>query len=176
MCGDGHAKPLGDRTMEEMTFGSRFQAAAAKAYVFATSMVSETLPPDLRINLALNSSYDGDPLKSDEVVFPNDSDRDSESLVRLTIIDAAKELWRDQRVPEWIDLAVEDCTSELTIIRALCCGRFTKEESNLYHVAEGYPPFHVTGPWLPPGWDSVEKDGRFSIKGQAQRAAQDYRN
>jgi len=158
--------------MEEMTFGSRFQAAAAKAYVFATSMVSETLPPDLRINLVLNSSYDGNPLEPDEVVYPQDSERDRKTLERLTILDASRELCRDERIPEWIDVSVTDCTSDLTIIRALCCGRFTKEESSLYHVAEGYPPFHVVSPVLPPGWDSVEEKGRFSIKWQAQRAAQ----
>ena len=157
--------------MKEMTFGSRFQAAAAKAYVYATSMVSETLPPDLRISLVLNSSYDGNALESDEVVYPQDSKRDRKSLEQLTILDASQELWRDGGVPEWINLSVTDCTSDLTIIRALCCGRFTKDESNLYHIGEGYPPFHVLSPVLPPEWDSVEEHGRFSIKWDAEHAA-----
>ncbi|MEQ8789523.1 MAG: hypothetical protein RIC55_24730 [Pirellulaceae bacterium] len=150
--------------MDKITFGSRFQAAAAKAYVYATSMISEALPPNLRVNLHLNSSYEGNPLDSHEVVYPADSERNQDSLQALEIVDAASELWRDNRVPEWIDLSVIDCTDELTIIRALCCGRFTDDESRLYHIQEGYPPFHVLSPVLPPNWRSVEDDGRFSLR------------
>ena len=101
--------PLGDRRyMDKTTFGSRFQAAVAKAYVYATSMVAEPLPPVLRVNLSLNASYDGNPLEPGEVVFPEDSDLDAASLLQLTVEEPARILWRDELVPEWIDVNVVD--------------------------------------------------------------------
>jgi len=42
----------------------------------------------------------------------------------------------------------------------LSCGRFTANESLLYHEHEGRPPIHVVGPSLPPDWQEGE---RFSL-------------
>jgi hypothetical protein len=69
------------------------------------------------------------------------------------------ELWRDGRIPEWINLSVVGETGAATLIEVVCCGRFTGDDTRLYHAAEGAPPFHVLGPALPPRHDG----GRFSI-------------
>ena len=74
----------------------------------------------------------------------------------LAVVD---ELWRDGRVPEWMDLSVVDVAQGSTVLEALCCGRFTDDETLLYHKTEGAPPFHVTSPALPPNHDG----GRFSL-------------
>lgn len=150
--------------MDETTFGSRFKASVANAYVYATSMVAEPLPPILRVNLSLNASYDGIPLEPGEVVFPEDSHRDPGSLLQLTVEEAARILWRDELVPEWIDVNVVDVDESFTVLQTLCCGRFTRAAEHLYHATEGYPPFHVLSPELPPGWESVDESGRFSIR------------
>lgn len=69
-------------------------------------------------------------------------------------------LWRDGLVPEWINLSVISEQSTYTLIEVLACGRFTDNEKLLYHINEGYPPFHVLGPTLPP----LHENGvRFSI-------------
>lgn len=111
--------------------------------------------------LRLNSSYDGNPLVGDEVVFPADSAFErAEALATCDEQQVVAELWRDGRVPEWIDVAVMGETGTATLLQLLCCGRFTAQDDLLYHVREGRPPFHVTGPALPVD----HEDGRkFSI-------------
>jgi hypothetical protein len=109
------------------------------------------------------------------VIFPEDSDREPASLLQLTVEEAARILWRDELVPEWIDVNVVDVDDDSTILQALCCGRFTKVAEHLYHVAEGYPPFHVLSPVLPPDWESVEENGRFSIRWQQRTKQQNRR-
>lgn len=100
----------------------------------------------------LNASYDGKPLHPDEVVFPDDAERFSRAGLKgvdaTTVIDL---LFRDGMVPEWINLTVTHEHGGRTFVEALCCGRFTANEALLYHAREGYPPFHVLGPSIPPG-------------------------
>jgi hypothetical protein len=72
-------------------------------------------------------------------------------------------LWRDGHVPQWINVAVLTETGTETIVELLCCGRFTADETRLYPVDEGRPPFHVLSPMLPPSYDG----GRFSIHHRA---------
>jgi hypothetical protein len=74
------------------------------------------------------------------------------------------ELWRDGRVPEWINLSVAGETGAATVIEVVCCGRFTDDDTRLYHDREGAPPFHVLGPALPPQHDG----SRFSIHRRAE--------
>jgi hypothetical protein len=50
-----------------------------------------------------------------------------------------------------------------TNFELLCCGRFTVTGEYLYHKVEGYPPFHVLRPNLPPNWESVDESGKFDL-------------
>jgi hypothetical protein len=74
------------------------------------------------------------------------------------------ELWRDGHVPEWINVAVVSETGTATVIEVVCCGRFTNDDSRLYHSQEGAPPFHVLGPALPPRHNGTP----FSIHTRAE--------
>src|SRR4029079_19531467 len=49
---------------------------------------------------------------------------------------------------------------DASLLQLMCCGRFTADEGLLYHAREGCPPFHVTGPVLPVGYEDGQK---FSI-------------
>jgi hypothetical protein len=118
----------------------------------------------MTFRVLLNQSVDDiAPLRAPEVVFPQDS-RPARGRARALRACGAptvvEELWRDGRVPEWVDLGVADVRRGSTVIEMLCCGRFTDDESLLYHRAEGWPPFHVTSPVLPP--DHV--GGRFTLR------------
>jgi hypothetical protein len=147
--------------MDRELFARRLHDAAAAARDFARRYVEETLPDELRFRVRLNSSYDGNPLVKDEVVFPHDSGYEKANELKdcseQQVLDL---LWRDRCVPEWIDLSVIGQTGAATLIEVLSCGRFTADEGLLYHAHEGRPPFHVVGPALPPEW---KEDERFSI-------------
>ncbi len=147
--------------MDRELFARRLHDAAVAARDFARRYVEETLPDELRFRVRLNSSYDGNPLVGDEVVFPRESGYEKanelEDCSEQQVLDL---LWRDKRVPEWINLSVIGESGAATLVEVLSCGRFTADEGCLYHVREGRPPFHVLGPALPPEWKEGE---RFSI-------------
>lgn len=58
-------------------------------------------------------------------------------------------LWRDHRVPEWIDISVWEADMHLTHFDLMCCGRFTAESHRLYYNWTDVPPFGVKGPAYP---------------------------
>jgi hypothetical protein len=108
----------------------------------------------------LNQSYDeSSPPIYDR--FPEDSS--PERARQLHFCDegvALAAMWRDGKVPQWADLSVIGEQYGATLIEVLVCGRFTSDESTLYHAREGIPPFHSVGPTLPPSW---ERGTRFSV-------------
>jgi len=151
--------------VDREVFVARFLAAAHCARDYASGMVLEVLPEAMRFRVLLNQSNDDIvPLRPGEVVFPQDSGRIRalHACDARTVVD---ELWRDGRVPEWVDLSVVDVRRKSTAVEMLCCGRFTDDESLLYHHAEGRPPFHVTSPSLPPDYDGR----RFSLHWMRRR-------
>lgn len=153
--------------MERELFERRLREAATVARDFARKFIEEPLPDPILFRLRLNSSYDDNARVGDEIVFPDDSSFEQAARVRLCneqqVVDA---LWRDGRVPEWIDLAAIGETGGATLLQLMCCGRFTADEGLLYHAREGRPPFHVTGPTLPVGYQDGQK---FSIYDRSER-------
>ena len=143
--------------MERHVFAQRLVDAATLAREFARNYIEEQLPDAMRFHVRLNSSYDGNPLHADERVFPEDSGRE---LVDCAVEEAVAVLFRARAVPEWINVSVHAADRERTTIELLSCGRYTENETLLYHQQEGRPPFHVLGPTLPPDWKQGE---RFSI-------------
>src|SRR5689334_19118076 len=135
--------------MDRELFAGRLHEAAVAARDFAQRYVEETLPDELRFRVRLNSSYDGNPLVRDEVVFPSDSGYEKANEFKdcseQQVLDL---LWRNKRVPEWINLSVIDESGTVTLVEVLSCGRFTADEGLLYHLREGKPPFHILGPAL----------------------------
>lgn len=146
--------------MDREQFVQRFRQAAARAHDFARQFLIEDLPETLRFQVALNSSFDDNPLRPDERVFPDDGSAEKRlATLRCSEHEVIELLWRDGLVPEWVDLTVSRRLRDATLIETRCCGRFTANEALLYHEREGYPPFHVTGPWLP---NDYQPDTKFS--------------
>jgi hypothetical protein len=130
--------------VERPLFASRLAEAAALARDFARTLLEEPLSDSLIFRVHFNQSYDGNPLVGDETVFPDEARRTLNDVSADQVVGA---LWREGRVPEWIDVSVVGETPAATRLQLLCCGRFTR--SMLYHEKEGRPPFHVTGPVFP---------------------------
>jgi hypothetical protein len=147
--------------MERGTFAERLHAASVVARDFAGSFVTETLPEKMLFRVRLNQSYDGNPLHHDERLYPEGSGVNlTERYSCCTESEVVDLLWRDNQVPEWIDIAVVATKGSATILGLTCCGRFTGNEELLYHRKGGWPPFQPIGPVLPPGYRSGQ---RFSI-------------
>lgn len=95
--------------------------------------------------------------------------RQTKPIGPLSHEDVVALLWRGGLVPEWVDIIPWEATSNGLVFQLLCCGRFAEGAPHLYHVKEGYPPFHAPGVWIPPDWESVELDGRFNVNWHLKR-------
>jgi len=156
--------------MERITFALRLHEAAAAACEFALAHVEEKLPGPLHFRVRLNCSYDRNPLRSDETLYPEDSSPErAKRFIRCTEDEVVNLLWRDGKIPEWIDISVVNEVDSTTILELRCCGRFTSDEELLYHTWQGRPPFQVVGPTLPP----KHKQGQsFSIHHRSEAWSQ----
>ncbi len=150
--------------MNRTTFEERLEEAARHAVGFARQYVRDVLPDEVVFRVYPNQSYDGNPRVGDEAVFPGDSLPDWHYHGPWSARQVADFLWRDGRVPEWIDIAVQDADGCHTVVSLRCCGRFTAQDDLLYHRGGGLPPFSVKSPVLPPRWVSIEATGKFNLR------------
>jgi hypothetical protein len=88
----------------------------------------------------------------DERRFLDDSLALDAVLPPMTRADALAWLWRDGRVPAWIDVSVAAVDARTTYVRLTCSGRFRGRRDALYYQ-DGYPPFGIKSPRLPADWD-----------------------
>ena len=154
--------------MDRSTFEARLRTAAQQAVQFARQYVREVLPDDVAFLVYPNQSCDENPRVGDEEVFPDESLPEGGHHGPWQVDEVVSFLWRGGKVPEWIDAAVQAVGARHTVVRLLCCGRFTGQDDLLYHRKQGVPPFSVKSPYLPPGWESVEASGRFSLDWRQQ--------
>jgi hypothetical protein len=143
-------------------FRDLFIKAMERAVEFTRQFVTNDLPETPRFLVYLNQSYDQAPDGSSLTAFPGESLPSDEFYGPLTGVEAIDFLWRDQRVPQWIDVSVVDVQENATLIELLCCGRYGAEEEHMYYSKYEMGPFGVKGPALPPGWDA-EKREKFNL-------------
>jgi hypothetical protein len=148
--------------MDKALFRQHLEKATDFVMPFSRDYVTDSLPSTCRYLVFPNQSYDGNTLVEDEEIFPRETLPQGEYIGPLDATEVVNQLWRNGKVPDWVNVTVYSYDQECTYLELLCCGRFTASEL-LYHQREGYLPFHVLGPTLPPGWESIERTGRFSL-------------
>ncbi|WP_075186522.1 hypothetical protein [Teredinibacter haidensis] len=141
-------------------FGNNLLSASRHALEFARTLVIKELPDDVKYVVCLGASYDGNPLESGEITFPEDYNEN------MRIFDECEKvinlLWRDGKVPEWINISVASEEDGFTNVRLDCCGRYSSDPEQIYHAHEGRAPFHVLGPPVPQGVD-IEKGQKYTL-------------
>ena len=142
--------------MTRAEFSDLLLSASNQALVFARAFVVNPLATDFRYHVLFNQSFDGH-ATTEHRVFPEDEGREYASL---TVGDATNILYRDGYCPEWIDLSVEAEGQGYTLLRALCCGRFSEDLASLYYSSNGNGPFGIKSPNLSFGYVEGTK---FSI-------------
>jgi hypothetical protein len=149
--------------VDRSTFETRLRTAAQQAVRFARQFVRDVLPDDMLFLVYPNQSCDDNPRVGDEVVFPDESLPEGQHHGPWQVDEVLNFLWRNGKVPEWIDIAVQDADARYALVRLRCCGRFTAQEDLLYHRNGGLPPLSIKSPYLPPGWESAEASGGFDL-------------
>ncbi len=149
--------------MTESDFLDHLNIASKHCAAFVRDMVTNTLPDKFLYLVLPNQSYDGNPLNQDESIFPEDTLRPGILPRPREASEVVDCLWRDGKIPEWIDILVRRVTPEFTIFKLECCGRFTENRDLLYYRDGGCAPFGIKGTVLPPRWKSVKENGRFDL-------------
>lgn len=127
---------------------------------FARTLVVNELPDKIKYLVILGGSYDGNSLEKGEQIFPNDYGTRRKCF--LSSSEVTELLWRDGKVPEWINIYVDSENGEYSYIKLECCGRYSSDTRHIYHAHEGKAPFHVLGPPLPPEHD-LKRAGKFDL-------------
>ena len=161
--------PLNDGRIDRTAFAEHFAGAVDAAVAFAATIVRQRLPSSRRFLIEPNASFDDNPLRDDEQLSPDDSLPRRKFVGPFTAEEAVGWMWRDGKVPEWVDVSLYRADRQQTFVSLVCCGRFTGLERRLYYRRPGdLPPFGIKSPVLPPFWRSVHLDGRFDLPGQWQ--------
>lgn len=141
-------------------FEKNLLGAANHALEFARTLVTNIFPDKVRYVVYLGASYDGNPLEEGEFTFPDKDTKGERSFDSSS--DVVDLLWREGKVPEWINVTVLSETLDYTNVKFECCGRFSNKVDQIYHAHEGRAPFHVLGPPIPAGVD-LSKGEKYKL-------------
>lgn len=153
--------------MDRGTFKERLREVGGHVVRIAREHVLQQLSDNFAFRVYPNQSFDGHPRVGDEHVFPDEILSQGDYLGPWSVEEVVAYLWRDGKVPEWIDASVEAEDGQRSLIGLRCCGRFTASEESLYYRSGGFAPFSIKSPVLPPGWKDVEASGRFDLHWRA---------
>jgi hypothetical protein len=141
--------------MTRERFGELFASAVMTCIDFTQQFIVNELPVPTRFLVRTNASHDIQADGTSLTTYPDDS---SLPELRMTGLEAIDFLWRDERVPQWIDVSVVAADQGFTDISLTCCGRYVAEEERMYYQPYGRGPFGVKGPALPPEWDDKKRE------------------
>lgn len=143
-------------------FAALLDTSTADAIAFARSMVLDELPDSYTYCVFPNQSCD-EHREADEVVYPDDSLDGLHDYIEMGRDDCIRFLYRDGRVPEWIDISVGAVDYDFTYIYLRCCGRFTANDERLYYKQFDRGPFGIKSPAIPPHIELGDRETKFWI-------------
>ena len=134
---------------------------------YTRSVVLNEIPETPRYRVYANQSHDVAADGTSLTAYPQDSLPYGEFRGPMTGVEAIDFLWRDGRVPQWIEVSVVEVAGDITFIELCCCGRYVSEEERMYY-SPAMGPFGLKGPVLPPDWDR-EKREKFDLHWRKKR-------
>lgn len=148
--------------MTKDRFRELLEKVTQQVVEFTRTQVWNSIPDRVQYRVFANQSYDKRPDGRILTDFPEDSLPDSGFRMFSGPELAVSFLWRDGRVPQWINVQIEEATDAITTVDLVCCGRYTDNEEHMYYTPWGTGPFGVKGPSLPPGWRDGPQE-RFDL-------------
>ena len=143
--------------MKAGEFQKRFELAACFCRDFTRKHLTDYIPDSLRFVFTVTK------LTDEKTLVINGCEYKTEELRSVTPVDALKYLYYEGLIPSWVDLYVDSYDDEHTYIALTFSTEFTDKEELLYKRNSKLPPFHVIGPTIPEGWESLGKDGPFDF-------------
>jgi hypothetical protein len=147
--------------MNKKEFRNLLQSSSNYCVEFSRNYLFNPLDGRIHYLVKPNSSYDRNPLKGDEEIYPEDSLKDGEEYISMNEDEVVEYFWRNGKVPEWIDVSPKKESNGVVYLELMACGRYTANEDAMYYTRNGNGPFGIKGPILPKGWISLEESGKF---------------
>jgi hypothetical protein len=133
------------------------KGASFVSFKFAEQYLKNKLVPEFRYDVFLNISQD-DPSLTQFDIYPEDNERIETGLTDKEVRDL---IYRNGKVPVWIDIAVNKADRKITTFKLLCAGRYSDDKEEYYYQSGGTGPFGIKSPNLPVDYKEGQK---FKLK------------
>lgn len=134
--------------MTEEAFRDLFRKAQQIAFVVAKDHVLDDLNEKFKFDIRMYQSHE---LSKEEKFdyYPEGEDMHFNNLSEEKIM---KLLFRNGKVPVWIDINVKRVQNNYTIMNLYCSERFSDDPKEYYYEKGGTGPFGIKSPLLPIGF------------------------
>lgn len=161
--------------MEKSVFEGRLLKASEEAFILAKDIITEQLSTTFRYIIVQNQSNDSNSSAQAQIGFRQELIPANPSAEPLSSTKVAGHLWRDSKIPEWIDISVDYTNSDFTCMVLRCCAKYSSIESPRWTLSQkDLAPFSLRYPKFPKGWrimengipnieKSVEVNSKFSL-------------
>jgi len=130
-------------TKEDFLF--HLQGASYVALKFAEGYVKNKLVTDFKCNVILTVAGNIIGAKQFEI-YPEEKDIIELDLTDNEVVDL---LYRNNKIPIWIDINVLKSSRKSTTFNLLCSGKYSDDKNDYYYNQNGSRPFGVKSPKFP---------------------------
>ena len=131
--------------MNKEKFEGHLNASTHYAIKFGSKFIKNKLSKNITYNVKFNCSCD-DNLSGFDIYRKDDG----KLVVNINFDDVVNELYRNGKVPAWINISICKSNRNNTRLMLECAGRYTNNINDLYYVSSGTYPFGVKSPRLLP--------------------------
>lgn len=139
--------------MTKQEFLFHLQGASLVALKFAERYVKDKLTTDFKYNVIFTPSH--------HTINPDHFDfyPEDEGIIKLDLTDdeVVKLLYRNNKIPIWIDINVLKSSGKSTTFNLLCAGRYSDNKQDWYYKDNGSAPFGIKSPTFPINYKEGKK-------------------
>lgn len=143
--------------MTKREFLFHLNGASIMALKLAKNYVKNKLTTDFKYDVILNVSTDSPNLLQFDI-YPEDHGKIELGLTDQEVVTL---LYRNGKVPVWIDINVLKSNRRSTTFNLLCSGRYSSDKEEYYYNDNGSGPFGIKSPTLPIDYNEGK---RFRLK------------
>ncbi len=138
-------------TKEDFLF--HLNGASFIALKFAEKYVKDKLVTDFKYNVILTIAGNIVGAKQFDI-YPKKKDIIKLDLTDSEVVDL---LFRNNKIPIWIDIRVLKSSRKSTTFNLLCSGKYSDDKDDYYYNQNGSGPFGVKGPNFPLNYEEGKK-------------------
>ncbi|MNX70350.1 hypothetical protein D3C86_1015970 [compost metagenome] len=139
--------------MTKQEFLFHLHGASLVALKFAERYVKDKLTTDFKYNVIFTPSH--------QTINPSHFDfyPEDEGIIKLNLTDneVVNLLYRNNKIPIWIDISVLKSSRKSTTFNLLCAGRYSDSKEEFYYRSDGSAPFGIKSPTLPINYKEGKK-------------------